>query len=122
MAASDDQVVVFVGTAWQAGQLQELLEEAGVESFLRDEVMGRIDAPALAPGAIGAVKLVVAREHAEKAEQILRDFGGEGGVTDGPREAGEPAPAGLDAWTCPGCGQEVEGQFDACWNCGAPRP
>jgi hypothetical protein len=25
-------------------------------------------------------------------------------------------------WTCPGCGEEIEAQFTACWNCGAERP
>lgn len=25
------------------------------------------------------------------------------------------------AWTCPGCGERLEGAFDTCWNCGARR-
>ena len=25
------------------------------------------------------------------------------------------------AWTCPACGERLEGQFTACWKCGAPR-
>src|SRR5512146_1252394 len=91
MATGDDPVVVFSGTAWQAGQLQGLLEDAGVESFLRDEVTGRIDAPALAAAAKGAVKLVVAREHATRAEQVLRDFGGGDGVPADAGGDGEPA-------------------------------
>ncbi len=121
MATRDDPVVVFKGTSWHAAQLQGLLEEAGIESFLRDEVMGRIDAPALAPGAIGAVKVVVAREDAPRAEQVLRDFGAEGGMAGDAGSPEEPAPAGT-SWNCPDCGQQVEGQFDACWNCGASRP
>ena len=37
-----------------------------------------------------------------------------------------PSPA-APPWTCPGCGERIEGQFAACWNCGAndagsPRP
>lgn len=24
-------------------------------------------------------------------------------------------------WTCPGCGEVLEGQFDACWKCGRER-
>ncbi len=34
-------------------------------------------------------------------------------------------PAALDpqpAWTCPRCGEVLEGQFSSCWNCGAERP
>jgi hypothetical protein len=119
MSMRDDPVVVFSGTAWQAEQLRGLLEEAGLEAFLQDEVMGRIDAPALAAAAMGAVKLVVAREHAARAGQILRDFGAGDGPLDGPAEPArsEPAP-----WACARCGQQVEGQFDACWSCGAARP
>ncbi len=31
---------------------------------------------------------------------------------------------GLDEppWRCPHCGEEVEGQFMECWNCGTVRP
>jgi hypothetical protein len=123
MSTLDDPVVVFSGTAWQAEQLQGLLTEAGIESFLRDEVMGRIDAPALAAGAFGAVKLVVTRGHSLRAEQVLRDFGGEGGMAAEAAGADAPVPAApqLAAWVCPHCGQDVEGQFAACWNCGAAR-
>lgn len=31
---------------------------------------------------------------------------------------GPPGPG----WVCPDCGEEVEGQFAACWNCGTPAP
>ena len=24
-------------------------------------------------------------------------------------------------WTCPSCGERLEGQFGSCWNCGANR-
>ena len=26
------------------------------------------------------------------------------------------------AWRCARCGESLEGQFNACWNCGASRP
>jgi hypothetical protein len=25
-------------------------------------------------------------------------------------------------WQCPDCGEALEGQFSACWHCGALRP
>jgi hypothetical protein len=25
-------------------------------------------------------------------------------------------------WLCRGCGERVDGPFEQCWNCGAPRP
>ena len=116
MSQPDDPIVVFTGTAWQAEQLRGLLENAGIDSFLRDEVMGRIDAPALAAGAIGAVKLIVPREVVERARQVLEDFGGGKGPHDA--AAGLPPPA---PWVCVHCGEQVEDQFNACWNCGAAR-
>jgi hypothetical protein len=27
-----------------------------------------------------------------------------------------------EAWTCPKCSEHLEGQFTACWKCGAPKP
>lgn len=119
MPHPEDPVVLFRGTAWQAEQLHGLLENAGIESFLRDEVMGRIDAPALAAGAIGAVKLVVAQEHLERAQQVVQDFGGGEGLRGAALEPVDVPP--LPMWVCVHCGEQVEGQFDSCWNCGAAR-
>lgn len=120
MTDPDEPVVVFSGTAWQAEELRGILENAGIESFLRDEVMGRIDAPALAAGAIGAVKLVVSAADVARAEEVVRDFGGRLGTHDDP---GVPAPdlPPLPPWFCVHCGEQVEAQFDVCWNCGAAR-
>ncbi len=25
-------------------------------------------------------------------------------------------------WCCAGCGEAIDGPFEVCWNCGAPRP
>jgi hypothetical protein len=25
-------------------------------------------------------------------------------------------------WRCPGCGEQLEGQFTSCWRCGSARP
>jgi hypothetical protein len=27
-----------------------------------------------------------------------------------------------ERWTCPRCSEKLEGQFTACWNCGAAKP
>jgi hypothetical protein len=114
-------VDVYVGSSWQAGQVQELLENAGITALLKDEVMGRIDAPALKPGSMGCVKVMVSGADHARAEQVIRDYVGEKGLL------GEPASEPIEAlsgipWTCPSCGEQVEAQFGACWNCGAQRP
>jgi hypothetical protein len=30
--------------------------------------------------------------------------------------------SGAQSWQCPDCNELLEGQFSACWNCGARRP
>lgn len=35
-----------------------------------------------------------------------------------PRDDEAAAPE----WTCPTCGETVEGQFASCWQCGSPAP
>ena len=32
-----------------------------------------------------------------------------------------PAASLLPSWTCPACGERLEGQFTSCWKCGAVR-
>ena len=33
----------------------------------------------------------------------------------------KPASEPANSWRCPACGEESEGQFTACWKCGAVR-
>jgi len=38
------------------------------------------------------------------------------------REAVTKLPATRQsAWTCPSCGEKLEGQFESCWKCGTKR-
>lgn len=38
------------------------------------------------------------------------------------KKGGPPAHATQSNWTCPKCGEVLEGQFTQCWNCGTARP
>ncbi len=50
-----------------------------------------------------------------RAIDIVRDFD----VT----LAGQPPDTGVVwTWRCPKCREEVEPQFDLCWNCGTAKP
>jgi hypothetical protein len=37
-------------------------------------------------------------------------------------EHAESEPLGTGPWTCPHCGEEVDAEFAACWNCSRERP
>ncbi|MBD3898523.1 DUF2007 domain-containing protein [Halomonas sp. ML-15] len=34
----------------------------------------------------------------------------------------EGAVQPAEDWICPGCGERLEGAFDACWQCGSAKP
>ncbi len=86
--------------------IHNVLIAAGIPAELRNLTLG---------GGAGELPLgecepeVWVRPHNRaRAEALIRD------ALEGRSEA--------PAWTCPGCGERLEGTFDTCWNCGALRP
>jgi len=88
----------------QAGLLKERLEQEGIACLLRN-----VDLSA----ALGEIPFleclpelwVIDDEMYPRAMVLLR------GWLEAETRDGEP-------WTCPRCGESLEGQFGACWNCG----
>jgi hypothetical protein len=88
-----------------------LLEAEGIAAEVQGEALfsARGEVP-VTPGTLPSVWVDDAQVTA--ALEILRDRAGE-------------AQAGAGAeppWLCPDCGETVEPQFSACWNCDAARP
>ena len=79
-----------------------LLDSLGIPSRIRNEFLAGA-AGELPP--IDCGPELVVEERWEKVARRAID------------EARRDAPRGAD-WTCPGCGERIEGQFTACWNCG----
>ena len=89
--------------------LRDVLEAHGIDSEIRGEYRGSVG-PGFIPANEGWPELWVLDEsRVEEAERIIQEA----------QESSEKAKA---AWTCPNCHEEVEGQFDECWNCGNERP
>jgi hypothetical protein len=82
-----------------------LLQSAGIPSRIRNEYLAGA-AGELPPLDCWPELCVEPRWEAEARRAIA--------------DAQSGAGAGA-AWTCPGCGEPIEGQFTACWNCGAER-
>ena len=59
---------------------------------------------------------VLDEEHYDRARELALEYDRD--QTAGPD--GESPPA--EPWTCPQCGEPIEGQFGLCWQCGAERP
>ena len=74
MSNKNEPVIIFAGTNWEAGVLKSLLEDANIEAFLKDDLMGTINPWVTEAGGAGAVKVFVAGSNAEKAIQIAKEF------------------------------------------------
>ncbi len=91
----------------QAGLLKEILEHEGIECVLRNDQLS---------SAIGEIPFiecypelwVIDDEAFPRAQLFLESW------LEGDSIIADP-------WVCPICGEEIEGQFGACWSCGKLR-
>jgi hypothetical protein len=67
-------IEVFSGTAWEAGVVKSLLENAEIQVYVKDEIRGNMAPWHVAPGGVGAVKVIVTDIDFEKAMQVVNDF------------------------------------------------
>jgi predicted RNA-binding Zn-ribbon protein involved in translation (DUF1610 family) len=96
-----------------ANELRELLRRYAIpfmENKIYDEIV------MMGPQAASSGRLCVPRERYFEVIDLLRR-----------RMLGEPMPdvpdaaAGVEEWTCPGCGESNPGSFELCWNCQLER-
>lgn len=67
-------VEVFEGTDWQANLVKSLLDNAEIESFLKDQRMGVLAPWNVAAGGAGPVKIFVSSLDYEKAREVVDAF------------------------------------------------
>ena len=65
-----EPVEIYCGDIMQAEMLRSLLENAEINAFLKDEMMGTLTAP----GGAGAVKVLVSNQDAEGAKAIVEEY------------------------------------------------
>ncbi len=88
----------------EVGLLKDRLDEAGIPSEVRNENLY-----SNFPGVPFQPELWVLNDDDFPKACEIRDI-----------SAG-PTSESRAAWTCPVCGEESEGQFEACWKCGTAR-
>ena len=92
------------------GHLQTLLEAEGIRTEIRN--LGGSSAAGELPFTQVYPELWILENKDElRAKAIVHAYRDEA--------AAEPVGAG---WTCPTCGEAVDGVFGECWNCGTPAP
>jgi hypothetical protein len=67
-------IEVCSGNFTESSYIKSILEERGIKVLLKDELMGNIALWYVAPGGVGAVKVVVPEDKANRAIAIIRDL------------------------------------------------
>jgi hypothetical protein len=67
-------VEVFDGNQWEVSLVKSLLENAEIESFLKDERMGVLVPWNVAGGGAGAVKIFVSSADYERAKEVIDQY------------------------------------------------
>ncbi|MEP4079853.1 putative signal transducing protein [Haloferula sp.] len=92
------------------GHMKSLLESKGIKCEIRNE--GGVSVAGEVPFTQVYPELwVLSNGDVPTAKKFVAEY----------RETLGKAEVG-PAWKCPSCGEEVEGQFGECWNCGAAAP
>jgi len=76
-------VEVFDGDQWEASLVKSLLNNAEIESFLKDEKMGVLAPWNVAGGGAGSVKIFVSSADLTKANEVLDQYEKAEGIKEG---------------------------------------
>ena len=85
--------------------LKDLLEEKGIAAIIKNEFLGG-GAGELPPTEVWPELWVVENRDDDAAKKIVLNFI-------------ESTKSLSRDWVCAVCGENVEGQFKVCWNCGS---
>ena len=65
---------IFRGIIYQAHLVVKLLENAGVDAYLQDEITGTLNMPWDSSGGVGMVKVTVSSADYEKAQAVVKEY------------------------------------------------
>ena len=87
----------------RVGQMQSLLESHGIKTYIKNQygssVMGEVPFVEVVP----QLFILEEKDLVRARELLLMDL---------------PVEEPQEAWICPKCGTNVDGEFQSCWKCG----
>jgi hypothetical protein len=69
-----EPVIVFEGDDWEAAMVKSLLQNAEIETFLRDTRMGVLAPWNVTAGGAGPVKVIVSSLDFERAREVVAQY------------------------------------------------
>lgn len=69
-----DPVEVFAGNTWQTALVKSLLENAEIEAFLKDEIIGTLQPWWSDAGGAGPIRVFVSYEDEARARIIVEEY------------------------------------------------
>jgi hypothetical protein len=73
-AQNNDLVKIFAGNPWQAGMVRSLLENAEINSFLKDEIIGNLYPWYTGAGGTASVSVFVASSDYTNAKIVVEEY------------------------------------------------
>lgn len=67
-------IEIYSGSPWQVGMVRSLLEDAGINTYMQDVIMGTMNPWWTAPGGAGAIKLMISENDFEQARRIVEKY------------------------------------------------
>ncbi len=67
-------VEIFRGMIFQAQMVVNLLENAGIDAYLQDEITGTLNLPWDNAGGVGMVKVTVSSADLEQAQVVVEEY------------------------------------------------
>ena len=102
--------VYWAADVQEVHAVRGVLEEAGIRARVIGESLATMYGLVLT-GASVSPRVCVFASHESRARQVIAAW----------EEQRRADPTSGASWGCPQCGEEVEGNFDICWNCQSPK-
>lgn len=67
-------IEIFSGTLWKAELLKSILEDAKIEAFLKDNIIGTTFPFQAAAGGANPIKVIISSADYEEAKPIVEEF------------------------------------------------